>query len=249
MTWFVWHAIRAVCRLSARRIDLRVEGLEHLPERGPVVLAARHYHHFWDGCALVATLPRPIHLVVALDWVENPIGKRVMTAACRAAAWPVVARPDHPRHSQAPAESDAALMRVAARESVDLLRARRALLVFPEGYPNLDPGYTPKTGDTDVLPFRPGFLRFVALAQRAGIGPVPIVPVGLEYQRGERWHLTIRFGTPVTPGAEDHRGDLLRHIEAEVRRLSGLPSAPLDAGCQRPEPHDPVAHALLNGNS
>lgn len=225
MSRLAWFAIRAFCRLAARRIDLRIDGLEHLPGRGPVVLAARHYHHFWDGCALVATLGRPLHLVVALDWVESPLGMRVMTAACRAAAWPVVARPGHPsRRMRAPAEPDAALMRAAARESVGLLRAGRALLVFPEGYPTIDPGFTPKRDDAAFLPFQSGFLRFVALADRSGVASVPIVPVGLAYQRGERWGLTIRFGSPVTiaPGADLKA--LLGEIEEEVRRLSGFPA-------------------------
>ena len=51
------HAIRGACRLAARRIDLRVEGLEHLPATGPAIIAARHFHHFYDGCALVAVVP------------------------------------------------------------------------------------------------------------------------------------------------------------------------------------------------
>jgi putative membrane protein len=105
---------------------------------------------------------------------------------------------------------------------VDLLRAGQFLLVFPEGYPNIDPGFTPKPHDDTFLPFAPGFLRFAALAERGGITRVPIVPVGLEYQRGDRWRLTVRFGPPATlsPG-QDVRTQVAA-IEEQVRQLSGL---------------------------
>ena len=219
-------SVRAVCRLAARRIDLRTEGLENLPAAGPVVLAARHFHHFWDGCALVATVPRPVHIVVALDWIAHPVGRRMMAWACRAVRWPVVYRTDHPGRparsgAGGPIDGAAAQLRASARDCVALLRADRVLLVFPEGYPNIDPGYTPKLDESSFLPFRPGFLRFVALAQRAGAAPVPIVPVGLDYRRGDRWHLTIRFGSPVLLGPADDRDALLREIEAWVRWHSG----------------------------
>ena len=40
-------------------------------------------------------------------------------------------------------------------------------MVFPEGYPNVDPDYTPK-GEGEMLPFRPGFARLAVLAAQAG---------------------------------------------------------------------------------
>ena len=70
--------IRVACRLLVQRIDLRVEGVEHIPASGPVVIAARHFHHLWDGCALIAASPRPLHVVVALDWLHQPVGRRLM---------------------------------------------------------------------------------------------------------------------------------------------------------------------------
>jgi putative membrane protein len=107
-----------------------------------------------------------------------------------------------------------------------LLRAGLPLLVFPEGYPNVDPSYTPKTDDDEFLPFRPGFIRFVALAERDGLTRVPIVPVGLEYRRGDRWRLTIRFGPPITfaPGVD--KDERVLAIEEQVRRLSSSPDGP-----------------------
>ena len=218
------HAIRAACRLAARRITVRIEGLEHLPASGPAIIAARHFHHFYDGCALTAAVPRPLKILVTLDWVENAVGLRLMRMACQIANWPVVGRRDaRMRHGEATAARRQLLP--ATRACVDLLRAGQLLLVFPEGYPTIDPSFTPKTGDEAFLPFQPGFVRFAALAEGDGTTRVPIIPVGLEYQRGDRWRVTIRFGRPVTRSPELSIRDYVSAIEDQVRRLSGMERA------------------------
>jgi len=217
-------AIRAACRFAARRIDLRVEGLEHLPASGPAIIAARHFHHFYDGCVLVAVVPRTLKILVTLDWMNNATGLRLMRGACKIVNWPVVVRSDsEARHGGATAAGRQLLL--ATRDCVDLLRAGQLVLVFPEGYPTIDPSFTPKTGDDAFLLFQPGFVRFAALAERDGITRVPIVPVGLEYQRGNRWRVTVRFGLPVTRLPDVDIGDQVTAIEEEVRRLSGLEHA------------------------
>lgn len=209
--------------LARRRLDLVVEGAGNLPRRGPMIVAARHFHHLYDGVALLAEVPRPLHILVGLDWIRNPAGKAAMTLLCRAAAWPVVLRRDG---SEAVDDNDARrALRRATADSLDLLAAGHALLVFPEGYPNIDPGYTPKRGDDDVLPFQPGVARLAMLAAGRGLD-APIVPAGLEYSRGERWRVTLRFGEPLTIDRAGDARAVIADVEREVRRLSGLPEPP-----------------------
>lgn len=223
-----WRFLHAASGMLARRnLDLQVEGIAVLPRRGPLIVAARHYHHLYDGVALLATVPRPLHILVGLDWVRNPAGKAAMTALCRAAGWPVVLRRDG-RHAVDDADARRALRRATA-ESLDLLAAGHALLVFPEGYPTIDPGYTPKRGDDDFLPFQPGFARLAALAAARGM-QVPIVPAGLEYARDERWRVRLRFGEPRTVARRDEAGAVIADVEREVRRLSGLPAVSASEG-------------------
>ncbi|MGI8484015.1 MAG: 1-acyl-sn-glycerol-3-phosphate acyltransferase [Thermomicrobiales bacterium] len=213
-----WRFLNVASKAFVKqRLDLQVEGLEHVPKTGPVLIAARHFHHLYDGCAVIATVPRPCHVLVALDWVSNKPGRAAMEGVCRAARWPIVVRPGGPG-AAGPAKA-AAAFRAAARDCLDLWREQRILLVFPEGYPNVDPGYTPKLNEEEFLPFQIGYLRLVELAQRQGM-QVPIVPAGLSYERGIRWQVKLRFGTPVFIDTYPRKVDAAREIEAQVGKLS-----------------------------
>jgi Acyltransferase len=55
--------------------------------------------------------------------------------------------------------------RRALCDSVELLAEGRLLVAFPEGYPNIDPHYTPKKQPEEFLPFKPGFAAIVAAAE------------------------------------------------------------------------------------
>jgi putative membrane protein len=197
-----------------------VEGLEHLPATGPAIIAARHFHHFYDGCVLIAVASRPLQILVTLDWLSNTAGLRVMRRACQIANWPVVIR-SAAQEGEGRMTATSQLL-AATRGCIDLLCAGKLLVVFPEGYPNIDPTFTPKIGDDAFLPFQPGFFRFAALAERGGITRVPIVPVGLEYERGDRWQVTVRVGLPVRIIPEVDVHHQISAIEEQVRTLSGL---------------------------
>ena len=211
-----WRSLRAAARATVKRkLDLTIEGAEHMPTRGPAIIAAHHHHHLYDGCALVATIPRPIHILVALDWIKNPALGFGMERACRAARWPVVLRTDGP---SPPSQQEAkAALRRATRETLELLREGRIVVVFPEAYPNIDPGWTPKSAETPFLPFHPGAIRFAAMAARAGLD-VPVIPAGFTYEPGPRWRVALRFGPPLAIGRNEAAA--LADLEAQVRRLS-----------------------------
>lgn len=204
--------------LVRRRLDLRVEGLEHVPADGPAIIAARHFHHLYDGAAILASVPRPVHVLVALDWLTNGAGRIAMERACRAAGWPVVLRTHGPAGVDELAAARA--FRTAARRSTALFAAGNVLLVFPEGYPNIDPGYTPKADEAAYLPFQAGVVRLASLAAARGLR-VPIMPAGFVYQRGNRWRVTLRFGEPLTLAGRTEESSTLRELESRVRVLSG----------------------------
>ncbi|MDQ3700533.1 MAG: 1-acyl-sn-glycerol-3-phosphate acyltransferase, partial [Chloroflexota bacterium] len=166
-----WLGLRTAARLGiARRVRLRVEGLDHVPAAGPVLIASRHYHHLYDALALLTVVPRPLHFFVALDWVHGRWGRWVMEGACRAARWPVVLREEelirqareHPGRVAYRPDETSRYLRQGVAEATALLRAGRAVAIFPEAYPNVDPRFTPKQGAA-FLPFRPGFARLAMM--------------------------------------------------------------------------------------
>jgi 1-acyl-sn-glycerol-3-phosphate acyltransferase len=201
---------------------VRVEGLENIPASGPVMLVARHFHHLLDGAVLVRYVPRPLHIVVGLDWTADAKQRAWMERACRAAQYPVVLRPATLGERGGYARNE--LMhytRTGLRDTSALLAASRVVLVFPEGYPNVDPAFARKTDDDAFLPFTPGYLRMIAWAQRAGGARVAVVPVGFHYTRGPRWSIVARVGKA--------RFDAVNgELEIAVRELSyddrGCPS-------------------------
>lgn len=229
-----WRSLRLMCRRAlTKHVDLTVEGLDRVPESGPLVIVARHYHHLYDGCAIGTSLARHLHILVAADWASGGASRGVLERASHVARWPVVLRPDAPTYqpkrfpdeaSRTAYEATAGrYLQRAARETIELLRGGHALLVFPEGYPTIDPTFTPKTTDDAMLPFQAGFARLVALAERDGVTRVPVVPTGVEYERldDDLWRLVLRYGDPIFLRNSD-RSTLIDGVETEVRRLSGL---------------------------
>lgn len=222
------RAMRLIARLvAAGRLDTVACGKEWLPERGPGLIVARHYHHMYDGLALFAAIPRQFHIVVALDWVDSTAARLVMTRLNRLARWPVFLRTEGLRHRNETARrsifsfTDATRYRRRAfGESVQLLSENRLLVIFPEGYPNIDPTYTIKTEKEQFLRFKPGFVAIARAAERRLGTPVPIIPMGLRYTSGKPWTARVRFGEPLYLACFASRGELIRHCEKIVMQLS-----------------------------
>jgi putative membrane protein len=198
------------------RLDVAIEGVEHLPRTGPALIAARHFHHLWDGAILIGRLPRPVRLVVAADWAS---GRRrsVLLGACRLLDWPALLR-----REAAGDEAAGRLLRVATADVVHLLLRGGVVAVFPEGYPTIDPAGPTKPDRETILPFRPGVVRFAQLAERAGAGQIPIVPAGFWYAPDSRRRVVLRLGRPWSVGDGEPRA-LAAGLEAAVRALSAPP--------------------------
>jgi 1-acyl-sn-glycerol-3-phosphate acyltransferase len=216
--------------IAAGRLQTVSSGTEHIPASGPALIVARHYHHLFDGLALFAALPRHFHIVVTLDWVQNAAMRWSMTQLTRLARWPVVLRSEalmrsnntgRPRGRPVFSPVDVRrYQRRALRESVQLLEEKRVLVVFPEGYPNIDPTYTPKTDNDRFLPFKRGFVAIARAAERRLGASLPIIPTGLQYSSGKTWHAHVRFSQPINRESYASDNDLIRYCEEQVRRLS-----------------------------
>lgn len=211
--------------IGGRRLKFRVEGAEHIPRSGPVLIAARHFHYFYDGYILVRTVPRRLHTIVALDWLQIQYLRFLIEVCCFLVDWPVILRPERLQERVENGrwayqrKDGRRYLRQVMQSAMRLLRSGEVLVVFPEGYPNIDTHPTPKIDLSTFLPFRPGFIRMVAMAERDGRARVAIVPAGLMYvkERGNRWHATVRFGPALYlddfASAEEARRAVQRRVQ------------------------------------
>lgn len=215
-----------------KKLVCDVDGVEHIPQEGPVLLVVRHFHHLYDGCLLLATLPRRLHILVGLDWIQRPLLRRLMEFFCRTVAWPVVLREERLQTLSSGVygkSEERRYLRQAARLVIRLLREGEALVIFPEAYPVIDPALSPRTEDSAFLPFRAGFARLLELAEKDGQTHVALIPVGLHYTKREHWHVTLRFGQALFRQNFTTLSQLIEAVEQNVHTLSQpqLPSAPM----------------------
>jgi len=213
--------------LTGKRLKTVAQGLEHLPAQGPGIIAARHYHHLFDGLAFFAVVERRFHIVVTLDWAQDRRTKFFMSSLNTLARWPMVLREEalanRPKANRLYDRSDLRRYQMAAlRQSIKLLEENRLLVIFPEGFPNIDPVFTPKTHADEFLPFKPGFAVIAESAERTLNRAVPIIPTGIRYQTGSTWLAQVDFGAPLYRRDFASRQDLIDAVAARVKQLSGL---------------------------
>jgi 1-acyl-sn-glycerol-3-phosphate acyltransferase len=170
---------RVVVRTFGR---VEVEGREHLPAEGPIVLVANHLH-LLDPPLVSALVPRWVHTMAKRELFETPLIGWIFWAY---GAFPVR------RYS-----SDMGALRVAR----NYLRNGDVVLMFPEGTRSHGEG---------IQPALPG-AAMVALLAKAPLIPVAItgtedidVPsVFFRWIVRRRPRVRVRFGEPFELGAED----------------------------------------------
>jgi long-chain acyl-CoA synthetase len=201
---------RGLCVALFRTIyRLRVEGLQHVPPSGPLILVANHCS-FFDGFILAASLPPRTYqhmFYMGFEWFfRHPVlawwgrGVRVI-----------------------PVDMDTLLMR-ALQASAVVLRQGKILCVFPEGE---------RSVDGRVRPFRKG-VGILAKELKVPILPAYIAGSFEAWPRGQSFprihRLRVRFGPVATPealltaegprGADDYE-TLVMRLRERVATLGG----------------------------
>jgi len=170
----LYRALRPPVRAALERFfDLRVEGLAHVPARGPYIVAANH-HNYLDGVVLAVTAPAPIgFLVMPRVWRATPLHPFLHRNIGS-----IPLRLDRP---------DAGGLRAA----LAALQAGRVIGIFPEG---------PFSVRGRLEPGLPGV---ALLALKSGVPVVPAgirgtyqALVGRPLHVPRRHPLRVRFGAP-----------------------------------------------------
>jgi 1-acyl-sn-glycerol-3-phosphate acyltransferase len=197
----VANALRPVLR---RWLELRVEGREHVPTAGAVLLAGTHQSHA-DSLAIGTAVPRPTHF----------LGDR------RLMGWPVVGR-WLPRMGMVPlnrGEGDESAMGVLA----SLLADAACIVIYPEGS---------RSRDGRVHRLRSGLSRLAAATQ-VPVVPVAVAGIHEVWPIGARPRLrggrvTVRFAPQLAPPAPTPAARRSFNLELQERlaELAGTTTAP-----------------------
>ena len=176
-TGFARGPVRALVRFYYPRIE--VTGGDLIPRTGPVLLVANHPNSLIDPVLLGIAAQRPIRLLAKAPLFNVP----VFGAALRALGMvPAYRGSDDAKQVTKNLESLAAAGRQLAQGA--------ALGIFPEG----------KSHDaTQLALVRSGAARLALQALAAGAQGLRVVPVGLNYQRKERFRTAvwIKVGRPI----------------------------------------------------
>jgi 1-acyl-sn-glycerol-3-phosphate acyltransferase len=204
----LYGAVKAVVAPVLRRsFTLEVEGLEHVPPSGAVILASNH-QAFCDSLFIPAVVPRQVTFVAKAEYFEQ-----------RRTAWFFRAVGQIPMYRGGGEKSERSL-----DEALNLLKSGGALGIYPEGT---------RSPDERLHRGRTGVAR-LALAAGCAVVPVGVTgtrevqPIGARMMRPFK-RVGVKFGEPLdfTGRYSDRLDDpmVLRQITDElmfeIRELTG----------------------------
>jgi 1-acyl-sn-glycerol-3-phosphate acyltransferase len=201
----------------------RVEGLEHVPRTGPLILASNH-RSFIDSVVIPAVVPRPVNFLAKSDYFEGRGLKGRLVKV-----WFTI-------FGALPVNRDDSVAALASLDTaLGVLAQGGAFGIYPEGTRSRDGRlYRGRTG----------------VAQLALTSGAPIVPVGLidtdrlqpvGSNRPRLVRIRVRFGEPidvrgrydgVPPGKA--RREITDTVMTEIQKLTG----PEPAGVYNERPPD-----------
>lgn len=198
LRFLIWILINTLYRV-------RVDGLERIPDEGPVLLVCNHVS-FVDALIIGGTVRRPTRFVMYYKIFNTPVLRFFFRTA---RAIPIGGR-----------QEDPALLARAMDEISAALRAGEVVCIFPEGA---------LTADGAIAPFKSGVERILAR------DPVPVIPMALQGLWGSifsRWNkamgkalLPRRFwskvGLRLGPVIAADPAPTAETLEAQVRALRG----------------------------
>jgi 1-acyl-sn-glycerol-3-phosphate acyltransferase len=183
---------------------IRIDGLEHVPERGPAIIAANHIS-FFDSVALIMAVRRPLSFVGKSEYLDNWRTRFLLPAL-----------------GMIPVNRTSARQALGALQLAAGVLARSGLFaIYPEGT---------RSRDGDLAPGHTG-VAHIAVASGAPIIPAGIVgtaeiqPPGARVPRPFRAG-AIRFGAPIDPstyrgGRRTRRRLITDDVMTAIQSLSG----------------------------
>lgn len=204
---------RAIARMLARAATrLSVEGLEHVPVTGGVLLAINH-SAFVDGPIVYGVVRRPTVFLIKIEMFRGPLG--------------VVLR----HLGQIPVRRGT-VERAPLVAALDTLAAGGAVGIFPEG--------TRGAGDVSRVEHGIAFLALRSACPVVPVACLDTASVFRRWRPGRRERVRVVFGEPfvITRGQPGPARRTVAEAAEEIRTVLAKHVAQIAAGPDPKDPHD-----------
>ena len=245
MDWFLNRA-GDFARWIARKLvalyyyKILITARDRIPANGPVLLVANHANSLLDAVIVGKAAARPVHFLAKAPLFSIPVFGPALQALGMVPAY---------RASDDPSQTGRNMDSIS--KSAECLAKGEAVGIFPEG----------KSHDLPrIEAVRSGAARIAIRALNQGADQVRIVPLGINYERKERFRSAawVNVGEPIAMEAwkgaaqEDERkavraltNEIGERLKQVVTHLTEPESEPLlqDLECLHPPavPRDPLA--------
>ena len=208
MDWLA-NVVGDVVRWFARKLVLLyysriyVTNREFLPEQGPALFVANHANSLLDAVMVGRTARRPVHFLAKAPLFTIPVFGSALHALGMVPAY---------RASDDPSQVSKNLQSIA--QTAACLAKGDAVGIFPEG----------KSHDALAIEeLRTGAARIASQAINKGAAELKIVPLGINYERKERFRSTVwvEVGSPILANVwlnGDEERKAVRELTGEIER-------------------------------
>jgi 1-acyl-sn-glycerol-3-phosphate acyltransferase len=213
----LYQLLRGTAAIALRwyYADVAVQGSKRVPRDAPLLILANHPNALIDPLLVGTTIDRRVLLTAKATLFEQPglawlLGAVGVVPLRRA-------KDESPGGLPSPLTPERNARAFALVTSA--LRARNAVLIFPEGISHDDPM---------LAPLKSGAARMALQARREGVAGIRLLPMGLVFEAKERpdSRVLVRIGEPLdldawlaqheTAGA----GELTDMIESALRAVT-----------------------------
>ena len=210
----IYRVLRFLFHWSLRVFFRRMEadGLENIPESGPVLFLPNHINALVDALVVLEYVNRPVYLTAKSTLAEYRVIDYMMKSA-------QVIRFYRKQDQELGADRSRNILALA--ECLQRLEEGSGLCIFPEGQSHSDPS---------LRPFRWGAARLALDFSRSSTSTesLQLVPVGLHFPRKGRFRsdVWVRFGEPIdvdqwmAANPEGGPKELTDELERGVRELT-----------------------------
>ena len=170
----LYQLLRGTAAIALRwyYADVTVQGAERVPREGPLLILANHPNALIDPLLVGTAVPRRVLLTAKATLFEHPVLAMLLEAV---GVVPLRRAKDECRTgvpiTPTPERNAIAFQRVTAA-----LRARKVVLIFPEGISH---------DDSTLAPLKSGAARMALQAQSESVVGIRLVPMGLVFEAKE----------------------------------------------------------------